>query len=509
MRNRQIAISIEVEQQIAAEDSVIILEEIIDKIVLKIKYRGKTGRDTNYVTLLKIIIYGYMEQITSVRGIEKACRRDINFKWLLQNQPPPGKSTIGRFIQENGEYIEEVFYEVVRYFSERKEIDYETVYVDGTKLEANANRYSFVWRKATEKHESRLDGKISVFIEEFNKEYHTEFTADAKAECLEYIVQIINQEAIEFVHGRGQHKTPIQRRYEELASYLERKAKYTGYNEKFKGRNSFSKTDVDATFMHMKEDHMRNSQLKPGYNMQIAVNSEYIVGLDVSNERSDQLTLIPLLKTLEEKLPDKFKSVTADAGYESEENYAYLEDNEQTAYIKPQNYKQSRKKSSKKWIGRRENMRYEADEDTYYCVQGEPLTFAYEKKRKSKSGFESHAKIYECANCDSCDRKKLCTKAKANKRLYVSVNFVKYRDKSLKNITNAQGILFRVNRSIQAEGAFGVLKEDYGFRRLNRRGHANVKNEFTLHCMAYNINKYCNKNKQNKCETHFYLPRAG
>ena len=509
MSNRQIAISIEVEQKIEADDNVRSVEEIIDKINREIRYRGTTGRDTSHITLVKIIIYGYMEQITSLRGIEKACRRDINFKWLLQNQPVPSKSRIGRFIQQNDKYIEEVFYRTVRYLSEQKEIDYETVYIDGTKIEANANRYSFVWRKATEKHESRLDGKISAFIEGFNKEYHTAFTAGEAGECLEYIIQIINREKIEFVYGRGRRKTPIQRQYEELASYLERKAKYRGYNAIFNGRNSFSKTDVDATFMHMKEDHMRNSQLKPGYNMQIAVNSEYIVGLDVSNERSDQLTLISLLENLKEKLPDKFTSVTADAGYESEENYTYLKKNNQTAYIKPQNYEQSRKKGSKKWIGRRENMHYEPKTDTYYCAEGRPLAYAFDKIRKSKSGFKSHVRVYECECCGNCTCKELCTKSKYNKRLYVADNFLKYREESLSNITGAQGILFRVNRSIQAEGAFGVLKEDYGFRRLNRRGYTNVKNEFTLHCIAYNINKYCNKNKQNKCGTHFYLPRAG
>jgi transposase len=158
---------------------------------------------------------------------------------------------------------------------------------------------------------------------------------------------------------------------------------------------------------------------------------------------------------------------------------------------------------------RRENMRYEPKTDTYYCAEGRPLAYAFDKIRKSKSGFKSHIRVYECECCGNCTCKELCTKSKYNKRLYVSDNFLKYREESLSNITGAQGILFRVNRSIQVEGAFGVLKEDYGFRRLNRRGHANVKNEFTLHCIAYNINKYCNKKKQNKCGTHFYLPRAG
>lgn len=506
---RQIIFPIEVEQNIAEDDNVRVIDEIIDKIISEISYQCKVKYETNYITMLKIIIYGYMEQITSLRGIEKACKRDINFKWLLQNEPSPSKSTIGRFIQQNKQCIEDVFYAIVKYLSEQKEINYKTVYIDGTKIEANANRYSFVWRKATEKYDKRLDDKIAIFIKEFNALYHTIFTASKAVQCLEYIEQIIKKKNIEFVYGKGRRKTSIQRQYEKLVSYLECKAKYADYNAKFNNRNSFSKTDVDATFMHMKDDHMRNAQLKPAYNMQIAVNSQYIVGIDVSSERSDQLTLIPLLQTLEEKLPEKFDSVTADAGYESEENYTYLKEQQQTSYIKPQNYEQSKKKSAKKWIGRRENMQYDVLTDSYICVNKQQLRYIMDKTRKSKSGFKSHVKVYECESCENCQHKMLCTKSKFNKRLYVADNFLKYREESLGNITSAIGILFRVNRSIQVEGAFGVLKQDYGFWRLSRRGFTNVKNEFTLHCIAYNINKYCNKKKQSMFGTHIYLPRAG
>jgi transposase len=192
-----------------------------------------------------------------------------------------------------------------------------------------------------------------------------------------------------------------------------------------------------------------------------------------------------------------------------EENYTYLKKQNQIAYIKPQNYEQSKKKSAKKWIGRRENMEYDSNSDTYICANGRVLTYVFDKTRKSKSGFESHVKVYECESCENCHLKTKCTKSKYNKRLHVADNFLIYREESLSNITSAKGILYRVNRSIQVEGAFGVLKQDYGFRRLARRGYACVKNEFTLHCIAYNINKYCNKKCQNKCGTHLYLPRAG
>lgn len=158
---------------------------------------------------------------------------------------------------------------------------------------------------------------------------------------------------------------------EKVNEYLERQQKYEKYNGIFDGRNSFSKTDADATFMHMKEDHMRNSQLKPGYNVQIGVEGGYVVGVDIFSERSDQLTLIPFLNKLRDNFPYQFKNVIADAGYESEENYLYLEQNKYNPYIKPQMYEQWKKKSFKNLIGKRENMDYDEANDIYTCKQGE------------------------------------------------------------------------------------------------------------------------------------------
>ncbi len=512
MKARQIILPICTEEIIADGDSVRVLEEIIDKI--NIPY-SKFKHNKNHIsdkTMLKIIIYGNMEQITTLRKLEKACKRDINFKWLLQDESPPSKSSIGRYIQNNEKLFDEVINEVVKLLILRDEITFDNVYIDGTKIEANANKYSFVWRKAVEKFDSKLDIKIKDLLNEINAKYKTEYDKNQMNNCLEFLRQIIIKKDILFVHGKGKRKTQEQKQYEELSGYIERKDKYNSYNSTFKGRNSFSKTDVDATFMHMKEDHMRNSQLKPGYNMQIAVNSEYIVGVDISSQRSDQLTLIPMLENLKNNLPQKYGNIVADAGYESEENYQYLKENNQASYIKPQNYEQSKKRSFKKWVGKRENMQYDSELDEYTCANKKKLKYMFEKQRISKSGYKSHVKVYECDDCTNCEYKSRCVKSKYdnyNKRLWVAYNFAKYRQESLANIKSPKGILLRTNRSIQVEGAFGVLKQCYGFRRLNRRGYSNVKSEFMLLCIAYNINKYSNKKEQNRCVSHIHLPRAG
>ena len=134
-------------------------------------------------------------------------------------------------------------------------------------------------------------------------------TAETMKEAVAFLKEKQTDGKIEFVSGKGKRKTELQRTTETMEEFLEKQTKYDRYNELFDGRNSFSKTDTDATFMHMKEDHMRNSQLKPGYNVQIGVEAEYIVGLAISSERSDQLTLIPFLEKLIENLPKRYQHI--------------------------------------------------------------------------------------------------------------------------------------------------------------------------------------------------------
>ena len=248
----------------------------------------------------------------------------------------------------------------------------------------------------------------------------------------------------------------------------------------------------------MKEDHMKNGQLKPAYNIQIGVEGEYIVGVDVSNERSDQLTFIPFLDKLEKNLSKKYNSVTADAGYESEENYMHLESNNQEAYIKPATYEKSKTKKFKSDISKRENMIFNVEDNYYICSAGKRLFYKGEQKKKSASGYESSKSIYECEDCSKCEYKSRCTRAKGNKQLHVARNFIRLREKSLENITSEKGIILRMNRSIQVEGAFGVIKQDYGFRRFLMRGMSKVRTEFLLMAFGYNVNKLHSKTLQKR-----------
>ena len=289
-----------------------------------------------------------------------------------------------------------------------------------------------------------------------------------------------------------------------MSELVTRKKKYEKYQATFSGRNSFSKTDPDATFMHLKEDHMRNAQLKPAYNLQLAVEGEYITGFDISSERSDQLTLIPLIDKMDENIGVKYQDVTADAGYESEENYTYFENRKQACYIQPPNYERSKTRKFKNNMALRENMEYDAEKDEYTCQNDKKLQAVYTGKRKSKSGFESEVTYYECESCEGCHHKKNCTRSKGNRKMQVSKKFIKQRKQSLENITSPEGILLRTNRSIQVEGAFGVIKENYKFRQFLLRGNSKVQAEIALIAMAYNINKLHHKIRDNRTGTQLH-----
>lgn len=515
----QLVLPLNIEFLIPKDDPVRLLSQIMEELDYSELKKGYSSKGRNPAvspkTLCQVLIYAYMNNTYSSRLIEKACKRDLNFMWLLQGQKAPDHNTISRFRTERLQrFVNRLLNQVVVKLSELGEVKFDNVFVDGTKIEANANKYSFVWKKAVNKNELKLKEGIKTFVQQINQELQFYYIVSDDSDIIALLEDILGtllqlkyEQNIEFVHGIGRRKTPLQKAYEKAEEFLSRQSKYNEYNDTFNGRNSFSKTDKDATFMHMKEDHMRNAQLKPGYNVQIGVESEYIIGVDISSERSDQLTLIPFLEKLDKNLPQRFKNVIADAGYESEENYVYLNEHNQDAYIKPQTYEGMKKNSFKKDISKRENMLYNQVTDQYLCHNGRTITNIGSRTRKSVSGYKAEVTIYECENCEGCQYKEKCSKSSENRKLHVAKTFIKMREKSLKNITTPFGILLRMNRSIQVEGAFGVLKEDYGFRKFLTRGRKNVETEFILLSIGYNINKLHSKIQNGKCGQSLYQKR--
>lgn len=484
---------LDLEEIIPEDDSVRLLSQILDELDYGELNRAYSAMGRKPATpprvMFKVIVYGPHCGVFSSRKLESACRRDVNFRWLLEGYPAPSKSTIAEFRQKRLQgVIEGLFYQLALVLYRMGETSFDHLFVDGTKIEANANKYSFVWKGSINKHQARRETKEAGFLKDISERYC--LSVKSIEDAATHLAQKVADNKTVFVYGKGQRKTQLQRDTEQAAELLEKKQRYEDYQATFKGRSSFSKTDRDATFMHMKDDHMRNSQLKPGYNVQIGVSGEYIMGLDISSERSDQLTLIPLMKRMESGLGQRHDAIIADAGYESEENYTYLEKHEQRGFIKPQNYEKSksRKYRNNKYI--KENMPYDVETDSYICPAGRRIVAEYDRIRKSKSGFESTVTHYQCESCAGCLLRDKCFRSKypdKNRAFEVSKTFRSQRQRATERITSQEGTLLRINRSIQVEGAFAVIKEDYAFRRFLTRGAENVRTEMLLMAMGYNL----------------------
>ena len=476
--------------------------------------------------LLKIMVYGYMRKQISSRALEACCRENLHFIYLLEGQRAPDHNTINRFrknilTQEAGQ---DILHQLVVLLHEKGLLSLEAAFIDGTKIEANANKYSFVWKKATAKKADKLLKKIHEELPAKLKEvgiriYVPEKIAVRQLKKLRKRIHVrLEADGIAFVSGKGKRKTPLQRLSEWVDQCLVKLKQYTNDIHICGNRNSYSKTDHDATFMHMKEDHMRNGQLKPGYNVNVATCSEFIIGSYISSDRSDMHTLVPFMEQLRKDYKGmNIDSVVVDSGYESEENYCWFEAHPETElYVKPGNHEVARHKKYRTDISRRENMAYDAQTDTYTCANGKLLQKTREKKTHTASGLEITTTIYECSECDRCPLREKCIRACGSKKpleerhkvIYVSKRFAKQREAMEAKISSTKGCLLRVNRSIQAEGNFAYVKQDLDFRRFLLRGHVKVAAEWLLFSLALNILRLHHKIQNGRLGSGLIVPSS-
>ena len=516
----QLKLPLKLETIIPKNDSVRLLSQFVEEMDLTDLY--STYDRINSLsprTLLKIVLYSYMNGDYSSRSMELNCKRDINFMFLLEGHSAPDHATLARFRSIHfAPCSKRILAEVSNILFDLGEISGETIFIDGTKIEANANKYTFVWKKAVTKNQAKLLIKLADFVAECEQLYDIKIVYGnvIKIKHLKRLRKKLyalkNAGNITFVHGIGKRKTPLQKSIEALEEALSKLKEYTQKIHICGERNSYSKTDNDATFMRMKEDAMGNGQLKPAFNLQHGVDSEYITWLTIGPQPTDTTTLIPFLKDAEQHLKFKYKNITADAGYESEENYLFLEANNQIAFIKPANYEISKTRKYKNDIGKIENMEYDKISDFYTCKNNRKLTVSHIRHNKTKTGYVSEKTIYTCENCSDCPCKSDCIKGnncktplgERTKVLQVAKTFIKHRKEGLERIISDEGVLYRMNRSIQAEGSFGDIKQDIQFRRYLSKGTANVLAESTLLAIARNINKLHNKIQNGKTGTHLF-----
>ena len=516
----QLKLPLELETIIPKNDSVRLLSQFVEEMDVTDLYSTYDRiKSLSPRTLLKIVLYSYMNGDYSSRSMELNCKRDINFMFLLEGHSAPDHATLARFRSIHfAPCSKRILAEVSNILFDLGEISGETIFIDGTKIEANANKYTFVWKKAVTKNQAKLLIKLADFVAECEQLYDIKIVYGnvIKIKHLKRLRKKLyalkNAGNITFVHGIGKRKTPLQKSIEALEEALSKLKEYTQKIHICGERNSYSKTDNDATFMRMKEDAMGNGQLKPAFNLQHGVDSEYITWLTIGPQPTDTTTLIPFLKDAEQHLKFKYKNITADAGYESEENYLFLEANNQIAFIKPANYEISKTRKYKNDIGKIENMEYDKISDFYTCKNNRKLTVSHIRHNKTKTGYVSEKTIYTCENCNDCSYKSDCIKGnncktplgERTKVLQVAKTFIKHRKEDLERIISDEGVLYRMNRSIQAEGSFGDIKQDMQFRRYLSKGTANVLAESTLLAIARNINKLHNKIQNGKTGTHLF-----
>lgn len=496
------------------------LNNVIDKMNIDPLIAGYKGGGTSSYhpkMLLKVIVYAYCEKIYSSRRIAKALRENIHFMWLSGANRPDFR-TINRFRSSRlKETIDKVFASIVELLVEEGLVRLEDYFLDGTKIEANANKYSFVWKKSVEKNKAKLTEKIKALINHIdrnndkeNREYGDHDLAETgEGKKQEGLAERLNQKVKEINAALKENpKDKALKATKKVIEkdYLPRLEKYEKDLEIMGNRNSYSKTDNEATFMRMKEDHMLNGQLKAGYNVQMATEDRFILSYSIHQKPSDSTTLIPHLENaFENHLPNLPKNLNADAGYGSEQNYEYLKNKEITAYVKFQNFHYEQTKKFKKNIFRVENLLYDESSDSYLCANNKQLYYKETITRKTDAGFITERRIYQSEGCDGCPLRTQCYQAKNDRTIEVSPQLNQHKQNIRELLNSPKGKELRSRRCVDVEQTFGQIKHNMQFKRFLLRGIKKVNTEFGIIAIAHNIKKRWATLIKNSSETIFFL----
>ncbi|ULO04826.1 IS1182 family transposase [Paenibacillus sp. 19GGS1-52] len=497
----QLCLPMDLENDIPEHHLVRIVNDAVNRLddaIFDAAYPGG-GRDSYHPKMLtKVIIYAYTQRIYSSRQIAKSIRENIPFMWLAGRQRPDFR-TLNRFrSQRMKDVLQTVFTAVLQFLADEKYVSLEHYFVDGTKIEANANRYTFVWGKAVSKHKLKLQDKVHALfadIEAAEEQEEQENSGKDLAELgtdsevssvkLEQVVQKLEAQLAQKPKDK-----PLKKAVRTLRKdWLPRLLKYEQYQKLLGDRNSFSKTDPEATFMRMKEDHMRNGQLKPGYNVQIGTENQFILAYSLHQRPTDTRCLEPHMEKAQQILGKRPKTVIADAGYGSEENDAYLEKKEIQAVVKYGSYHKEKSKAWKANVGKIENWTYDAAEDNWTCPVGKVLHFRRESKEISQSGYEIHKRHYRSQSCEGCPLKERCTKAAGDREVVVSIERLRYQKQAREILRSEEGYALAVRRMTEPESVFGQLKNNRGFRRFLLRGMEKVTLEVSWLSLAHNLLK--------------------
>jgi len=513
---KQLKLPLDLERIIDISDPVYTFSEVIDHIDLNKFFAGgncKMGRPRcDCEKLLKVVLFAFAENgYCSLRTIEKFCKTDIRYMWLLDDMPAPTFATFGNFIKKDlNSSIDDIFKAINEYIFDKDNVDLSHIYIDGTKIVANANRYSWVWKKSCITNRDKVFLKVSTLLDDMSSdviglgvhfEKRTEYAIEYLEQILELYKSTLKIDTETFTSGRGHRKSLYQRKYQKLEDYIIRLKKYAKSIEICGDtRNSYSKTDQGATFMRLKSDYMGNDQLLPAYNLQLGICDEYIAVADVKQYASDMDCFAPLMDSFNDIYGKYPKYPVADAGYGSYNNYLFCEEHGMEKYMKFTMF--AKETGNKKYHNNPYRaVNFKKDENGLpVCPNDKSFIFKCSKPVKGNK-YGRTEEIYECESCEGCPFKQDCApKASGNRSIRMNRELTSIHEEVINNLNSIQGALLRMNRSIQSEGTYGIIKWDRSYTRAYRKGLESVILEIKLISCGFNLYKYHNKKKRQGIE---------
>ena len=438
----------------------------------------KGGRpNVNYYRLFATILFAFAFSKATLRQIEDLCKFDLRYKYLMRNETPT-YTTICKFINKViYPEREELFSKIIKCICDKMSISTKIIYIDGTKFEANANKYKFVWKPLT--FHERLSKSCNELIKKYNllEDYVDEKYISSKT--IGYAISHVKEKSLSSKDSENLMKA-LNNMLLKTIEY-EEKEQLCGQN-----RNSYYKTDKDATAMCLKADYYSGlgSNMHAAYNIQVGISEGIPVSYLCTQSRADMLDFISVLDKFNNIFGHYPANVAADAGYGSLENYQFMKEHNIKSFVKHLTWEGN--------VSGRFPDCYRLDEHgKYVCLNnkiGQIIQLNNRHPKKANSVF------IKFDGCLSCDFMPYCKRFMKNRdedfKIFEAVEeFIKLKQETENNLLSKEGIEIRVNRSIQAEGVYGDLKQNYLFTRFRMRGMEEVTSEIMLHLLGYATRK--------------------
>lgn len=471
-----------------------LVEKVVNQLdisnILKL-YKGGGCSAYHPRMMIKVLFYSYLSNVYSCRKIAKALNENIHFMYLSGNSTPDFRTINefrGKILKDE---IQNLFAELVKMLVELGYISLDIQYIDGTKIESKANKYTFVWKGSVEKYKEKLEAKISTILGDIE----TYIQSDNQEINKEELPKKINSEELKIKLSALNKKLNAPTKTQEKAlkklqeEHLPKLEKYEKDLEILGDRNSYSKTDPDATFMRMKDDHMKNGQLKPAYNAQISTENQFVTHVSIHQKPNDTRTLEGHLNGFENAYKKQSEKAVADAGYGSEENYEMLEKKDITAFVKYSYFHKEQKRKMKNNPFLVQNLFYNQEQDFYVCPMGQRMENIGQGKRVSSNGYESQVSYYQAKNCNGCPLRGACHQSKTHRKIEVNHRLNELKTRARELLMSEEGLEHRSKRPIEVEAVFGQMKSNNKFNRFTVIGLEKVKLEFFLMAIGHNLRK--------------------